>query len=174
MKVPVAVHSHGVANSAENSDGKCVSGRLTGKELLLARREFDAVRRRHPGHAPTHVGYAVLVEQGPSLVVAVPTGRAVGQCFGEEGEAPGGRREDFDPRGGLVGFVDVLGNAEAALVAAGNATETTDAGAGIAQVPCAGYETRCYAVVVQRVVLARNGGCVRRAGAVVGVQPAGG
>src|SRR5215813_14879626 len=106
-----------------------------GEERLLSRGELDIWGRQDPRSRPRHLGDAILVEQGPALVVASPWGCSVHHRLGEQHDRPRGYFGNDHTGGLLRGLVDLARQLEVALVTPGNAPESTIGRSGIGKAP---------------------------------------
>src|SRR5258705_65694 len=109
--------------------------RRLGEERLLSRGERDIGWRKDPRPRPRHLGDAILVEQGPALVLGSPWGCSMHHRLGEQYDRPR-RYVRNDHAGGLFrGLVNLARQLEMTLVTAGNAPESPICRSAIGKIP---------------------------------------
>src|SRR5439155_11664218 len=120
--------------------------RRLGEERLLSWGERDIGRRKHARLRPRHVRDAILVEQGPALVVGPPRGGAVHHRFGKQHDRPRRYLRNDDAGGLLRSLVDLARQLEVALVTSRNTPESAVGRSGIGKAPGRDHESLVDAV----------------------------
>src|SRR5882672_929922 len=98
--------------------------RRLGEKRLLSRGERDIRWLKHPRPRPSHLGDAILVEQGPALVVGSPRSCSVHHRFGKQYDRPRRYFRNDHARGLFRGLVDLARQLEVTLVTPGNTPES--------------------------------------------------
>src|SRR6267142_285321 len=109
--------------------------RRLGEERVLSRGERDIGWRKHARPRPRHVRNAILVEQGPALVLGPPRGGAVHHRLGEQHDRPRRYLRNDDASGLLRGRVDLARQLEVTLVASRNTPESAVGRSSIGKTP---------------------------------------
>src|SRR2546426_958725 len=120
--------------------------RRLGEERFLSRGEPDIGWRKHARPRPRHLGDAILVEQGPALVVGSPRGCSVHHRLGEQHDRPRRYLRNDDAGGLFGGLVDLSRQLEVTLVAPGNAPESAMRRSGFGKAPGRDHESLVDAV----------------------------
>src|SRR5262245_42604838 len=116
------------------------------------------------------MGDTIFVEQGAALMLAPPSGGAVGQRFGKKHNRTGWRLRN-NHTGHLFGmFSDLFGQLVVALMTTRDATKSAIIGSGIGQIPGHDNKTVVDLVAAEGEIFACLHVDIARGGPVIGMK----